>query len=120
MVAVPRQRPPVDDLFGNVTKLEPNGAEAAHELRAVHTQLVEMGADGDAEHLLVLDKAAARRDFPALERLVGTEHPLEQLTEIQHKRVRRVIGWRNAVALVPLLITWAFLGWASYSYHQQL
>jgi hypothetical protein len=119
--AVPKQgRPAAEDLFGNVSRLEPNGADAAAKLRAVHAELMRMGANEDAERLLALDKAAGRRDFGTLERMVGTEHPLDQLTEAQHERVRKVIGWRNAIALVPLLITWFFLGWASWAYHNQL
>ncbi|MEE6258115.1 hypothetical protein [Plantactinospora sonchi] len=120
MVAVPQQAQASDDLFDNVAQLEPNGAEAARKLREVHAELVAVGAVSDAERLLALDRAAARRDYASLERMVAIEHPLDQLTELQHARVRTLTGWRNAAALVPLLMTWCFLGWASWRYHRQL
>ncbi|HEY0697541.1 MAG TPA: hypothetical protein VGD43_06995 [Micromonospora sp.] len=120
MAASPQQDPPDDELFGNVARLEPNGSDAARKLRAVHDELTRLGADADAERLLALDKAAERGDLGTLERMISAEHPLDQLTDAQHARVRTVVGWRNAIALVPLLITWFFLGWASWRYHRQV
>ncbi|MBB5830035.1 hypothetical protein [Micromonospora carbonacea] len=111
---------PDDDRFANVAGLEPNGPDAAGKLRKVYDQLVALGAGADAERLLVLDHAAGRRDYVALERMLAIEHPLDQLSELQHSRLRNLVGWRNAVVLVPLLFTWLVLGWASWRYHEQL
>jgi hypothetical protein len=118
MVASPTEaRPPA--LFASVASLEPFGADAAEKLRAVHRELVDLGARRDAERLVATaDRAAERRDFTSLERLVAREHSLAELSEIQHGRVRGVVGWRNAAALVPLVTTWLLLGWASMSYQR--
>lgn len=120
MVAVPPQAETNDDVFENVAGLEPNGAEAAEKLREVYEDLVGAGATADAERLLALDRAAARRDHAGLERMTAVEHPLDQLSEIAHARPRRLNGRRNAVALVPLLMTWLFLGLATWHYHRQV
>ncbi|GIJ27005.1 hypothetical protein Vqi01_21670 [Micromonospora qiuiae] len=120
MVAVPPTAQTSDDPFENVATLEPNGAEAARKLRTLHGDLVAAGATADAERLLALDRAAARRDYPSLERMLAVEHPLDQLAELKHARARSLNGWRNAAALVPLLLTWCFLGLASWHYHRQI
>lgn len=120
MVAPPGQTRRALDPFSQVKALVPHGEDAAKKLRVAYDLLVSHGAHQDAERLSATDKAAERRDFPALERLVVTDHSLAELSEIQHGQVRMVVGWRNAAALVPLLVTWLFLGWASFSYHHQL
>ncbi|MER5702235.1 hypothetical protein ABT023_09810 [Micromonospora sp. NPDC002296] len=120
MVAEPNQAETNHDLFENVAELEPNGIEAAAKLREVHGDLVKAGATSDAERLLALDRAAARRDYAGFERMIAVEHPLDELSELKHARARTLNGWRNAAALVPLLMTWCFLGLASWHYHRQL
>jgi hypothetical protein len=120
MVAPPRQGSRTGNPFAQVKELGPHGAEAAEALGHAYQTLKDRGATGDAQRLLAVEAAAERRDFPALERSVAAGQPLTELSEIEHAKVRRVVGWRNAAALVPLLLTWLFLGWASYRYQEQL
>ncbi|MEV6495512.1 hypothetical protein AB0M20_43880, partial [Actinoplanes sp. NPDC051633] len=120
MVYAPRQKVRADLPFEQVRLLGPHGAEAADKLAAAHAELTSRGADNDAVRLMAIDQAAARRDFPALERIGAGEQPLNELTAIEHRAVRRVVGWRNAVALLPLIATWCFLGWASWCYQELL
>lgn len=107
-----------DTLFENVAGWEPNGAAAADKLRRVYANLKAVGANADAERLLTLDRAAARRDYASLERMLAAEHPLDQLSEIAHAPARKLSGRRNALALAPLLFTWLFLGLATWHYHR--
>jgi hypothetical protein len=114
-------RPPgVPNLFPHIARLQPHGAAAAGKLQAVHGDLVRLGAAADADRLAALDKLAERRDYESLERLTAAGLPLDDLSEVQHSRVRRVVGLRNAAALLPLLTTWLLLGWASIDYRNEL
>jgi hypothetical protein len=106
--------------FDAVATLGPHGREAADKLSSVHEELVRLGAPDDARRLLAVDRAARQRDFTALERLTSAEQSLDELSEIQHAGVRRLVFARNASALLPLLVTWFLLGWASLRYHQLL
>jgi hypothetical protein len=112
--------PGVAKSFAHVAGLGPHGKDAAEKLSVVRDKLLTLGAAADAERLLAVDKAAERRDFEALERLTVTERSLDELIEVQHSRVRRLVGWRNATALLPLMITWLLLGWATWDYHREL
>ena len=106
--------------FDHVIRLGEHGPAAAEKLSDVYDYLCRLEARADAERLLAVDAAAERRDFEALERLVITERSLEELTEIEHSRVRRVVGLRNATALLPLILTWFILAWASWNYNREL
>lgn len=106
--------------FSSVAALGPHGEDAARKLRAVHERLRDLGAAGDAERLVAMERAAERRDFVTLERLAATQHSLDELSELRHRNVRRVTAVRNSVALLPLLVTWFLLGWASLSYQHQI
>jgi hypothetical protein len=106
--------------FSHVAALEPHGADAAKKLGELHAELHRLHATNDARRLSEADAAAARRDFTALRRFVVSGVPLDELAELLHGQVRRLIGWRNAIALFPLLLTWAALAWASWDYHQQV
>jgi hypothetical protein len=112
--------PAATGTFKNVAALGPHGGAAAEKLVSVHAQLLRLGAVGDAERLLAIDRAAKRHDFALLERMVSSEHSLTELSEALHERVRKVTGWRNVAALGPLIITWLLLGWASFAYHDEL
>jgi len=119
MVATPQTYANVDP-FASVADLRPYGEDAAQKLRAVHDELLRHGAAGDAQRLRTINTAAEQRDFGSLERLAIRGHSLDELSEIKHGRVRLVVGWRNVAALLPLLVTWLLLGWASISYHRAL
>ncbi|MEO6087695.1 MAG: hypothetical protein ABIQ18_31750 [Umezawaea sp.] len=112
--------PLATESFAAVANLGPHGETSAEKLRAVHAELLSLGARNDAERLVTTNRAAELRDFPMLERLVEREHQLEQLEDIQHHQVRRIVSLRNATALLPLVITWLLLGWASLLYQRQL
>ncbi|MCC8245551.1 hypothetical protein [Saccharothrix luteola] len=120
MTGEPVEEPSATEPFSAVADLGPHGETAAARLRAVHEELLSLGAGDDAERLVVANRAAALRDFPMLERLVVREHRLDQLEDLQHHQVRRITSLRNATALLPLVITWLLLGWASLLYQRQL
>jgi hypothetical protein len=120
MTAAPLHMRPVGQPFKNVKAIGPHGEEAAKKLDDVYKDLRRRGASSDAQRLLVIDRTAERRDFPALERLAASGQPLDELSEIETGAVRRLVGWRNAAALLPLLATWLLLGWASFNYQHQL
>src|SRR4051794_19392113 len=98
----------------------PHAEIAAARMRDAYLELQAAGADVAVERLLEIDRVASRRDFATLEVLAVSDPLLEDLSEVHHARVRRILGWRNSVALVPLLLTWLFLGWASLLYQRQL
>ncbi|MEU8147469.1 hypothetical protein [Nonomuraea sp. NPDC048901] len=106
--------------FAHVAVLEPHGKQAAQKLTELHDELLRQGATGDAEHLRTADEAAQLRDFEGLKRFLATGIPLDEFYERQHGRVGRITGWRNAVALVPLMLTWLALAVASWAYHVQV
>lgn len=108
------------DRFAHVAALEPHGKEAAQKLTDLHDELSWLGAVDDAEHLQIADDAANLRDFDGLKRFVASGIPLNDVYESQHARVGRIIGWRNATALAPLMLTWLALAAASWAYHVQL
>jgi hypothetical protein len=112
--------PAAAETFDHVRGMGTHGEDAAAKLSDVHKELVRLGAATDAARLAAVDTAAENRDFDALDRLAVTERPLDELAEIQHSRVRRIVGWRNAIAIVPLMITWLLLGWASLDYRHEL
>jgi hypothetical protein len=120
MVVPPRQARRAATPFSQVKALGPHGEQAADKLATAYAELNRRGATADAQRLLAIEQAAERRDFPALERVSAGEQPLSELIAIEHKGVRRVVGMRNAVALVPLIATWFFLGWASFDYQHLL
>ncbi|WP_157430393.1 hypothetical protein [Actinomadura macra] len=95
-----------------------HGGEAARKLATLWDELILLGAPDDAERLSIADDAARRRDFALLDRFVALGVTFYKLTEIQHARVRRIVGWRNATALLPLMITWIALAIASWDYHR--
>lgn len=113
-------KPPAPKRFPAVADLGRHGRIAAEKLQAVHEKLVDHDAAADAERLIAVNQAAAQRDLPMLERLVERERRLDQLEELQHRKLRRVVSARNATALLPLVITWLLLGWSSILYQQQL
>ncbi|MEU4768015.1 hypothetical protein AB0H12_32670 [Actinosynnema sp. NPDC023794] len=120
MTGEPVEEPSATERFSAVAGLGPHGETAAARLGEVYEELLGLGATDDAERLVTVNRAAARRDFPMLERLVAREHQLDQLEDIQHHQVRRITSLRNATALLPLVITWLLLGWASLLYQRQL
>jgi hypothetical protein len=120
MTGEPVEEPSAAEPFSAVAGLGPHGETAAERLREVHAELRKRGARDDAERLVVANRAAALRDFPALERLVEREHRLDQLEDLQHHEIRRITSLRNGTALLPLVITWLLLGWASLLYQRQL
>lgn len=109
-----------DDPFSHVRALEPHGPRAAEKLTALRDMLVRLGAPLDAERLLVVEKAAEERDFKLLDRFVTLGVPLHELGENRHGQVRRIVGWRNAAALLPLMITWMALAFASWDYQRMV
>ncbi|MFD9942434.1 hypothetical protein ACFWYW_34355 [Nonomuraea sp. NPDC059023] len=106
--------------FALVAALEPDGEAAARELRELYGTLQKHRAPADAEQLKIADAAAGRRDFDALKRFIAAGIPLDDLAERQHARVGRIIGWRNASAVLPLMLTWLALAVASWAYYQQV
>ncbi|WP_162795887.1 hypothetical protein [Nonomuraea lactucae] len=108
----------LDRSFVHVAALAPHGKHAAQKLTELYDELLRQGAVGDAKHVRDADEAACRRDFDGLKRFVATGIPLDEFYERQHGRVGRVAGWRNAVALVPLMLTWLALAVASWAYHE--
>ncbi len=106
--------------FKHVADLEPHGNQAAQKLTDLHDELSRQGATSDAERLRTADEAARLRDFDGLQRFLASGIPLDELYERQHGRVGRIAGWRNAVALAPLMLTWLALAVASWAYHVQV
>jgi hypothetical protein len=115
----PSERAPAEP-FEHVAALEPHGPDAKDKLQQAYDRLLRLGAHGDAERLRAADQAAERGERSAIERLATADHPLTALAEIQHARTRRVVILRNTAVLLPLVLTWFFLGWASLYYRDQL
>ncbi|MEO3785245.1 hypothetical protein ABGB12_18085 [Actinocorallia sp. B10E7] len=106
--------------FPNIFALGTYGPKASDELTRLRSELLAIGAHNDAERLTALDTAAEQRDFPLLQRLVGTGIPLSEAEDVLQIPVRRMVGLRNVVAILPLILTWFMLAWGSWAYYRQV
>jgi hypothetical protein len=97
-----------------------HGPKAATQLRIAHKGLVEGCASSAAHRLREMDGEASRLDVRLLEKLAAPANAVDELADAQQARVRRLMLWRNALVLLPLVFTWVSLAWASHDYHQQL
>ncbi|QXJ21486.1 hypothetical protein AGRA3207_002345 [Actinomadura graeca] len=104
--------------FPHVAALGEHGGEAAGKLAELQEELLRLGAHDDAARLAAVDKAAGRRDLAMLGRYAAAGFTFHELAKVQHARVRRIVGWRNATALLPLMITWIALAVASWDYQR--
>lgn len=106
--------------YAHVAELEPHGPDAARRLSELEDELVRVGASSDVKRLRIADDAAKRRDFLLLERFVATGIPLDELSDRQYAKVRQIVGFRNAAALLPLILTWLALSWAAANYYSEV
>jgi len=106
--------------FSNVYAMSDAGRAAAEKLHGVCQELEDAGAHATASRLRRMDRSAPELSYPSLERLVAPERAADEVAGILQQRVRRLGGWRNGLALLPLLVTWFALAWASVSYQRQL
>ncbi|GAB2839893.1 hypothetical protein GCM10022221_44100 [Actinocorallia aurea] len=107
--------------FPHIYALGAFGPKAAHELTELRTELLAIGARSDADRLAALDTAAAeQRDLPLLQQLVNTGIQLSEAEDVLQVPVRRLVGLRNAVAILPLILTWFMLAWGSWAYQAQI
>jgi hypothetical protein len=107
--------------FPNVAQLgSPLGKRAADQLSAACEQLRSAGADAAADRISGIDQYVGTADYPILEKLADPELAADELAGLRQRPVRRAHAWRNAVALLPLLVTWIALGFASIYYRAEL
>jgi methyl-accepting chemotaxis protein len=106
--------------FPRVASLGELGEDAAAKLGVVYALLQDTGAAKAAERLLEIDADIGRLDYPALETRVDPDLVNEELADSYRAHVRIAHMLRNITALVPLLITWLALGWASREYRNEL
>jgi len=107
--------------FPKVRKLDTlRGPEAADELSNAYEKLLKAGIHDGAARLKRVDDFARKLDYLTLERLADPEQSIAQLTDEKQRRTRHRHLIRNSAALLPLLITWIMLSWASLLYHSEL
>lgn len=106
--------------FPRVANLGEWGQAAAGKLRVAYTHLQGAGATRAAGRLLEIDADISRLDYPALETRVDPDLANEELADSYRTKVRVAHMLRNIIALVPLLITWLALSWASREYRNEL
>ncbi|HEX4832660.1 MAG TPA: hypothetical protein VH478_16375 [Trebonia sp.] len=78
------------------------------------------GAPDAARRLSRIDEHARRADFATLERLADPDLAADELSAALSGRIRLAQTVRNAAALLPLLVTWLSLAFASKYYNQEL
>ncbi|WP_462165601.1 hypothetical protein [Frankia sp. AiPs1] len=95
-----------------------NGAsqQAAHALAILHESLIKIGARPAAQRLARLDDVVGELPFSAVERLIAPERTLQEAEDCVNGRVRRYELLRSLAALLPLMFTWFWLGWATFFY----
>jgi len=96
------------------------GRDAAAMLSGACGELNASGAPHAAGRIAGIDKYVNVLDFPGLEKLADPELAADELASARQRPVRRAHTWRNAFALLPLLITWIALGLASLAYRAEL
>jgi DNA repair exonuclease SbcCD ATPase subunit len=107
--------------FPKVRKLDTlRGPEAADELGKAYEKLIGAGISDGAARLKRVDEFVRRLDYPTLERLADPEQSIAELADEKQRHTRRQHLIRNFAALLPLLITWIMLSWASLLYHSEL
>lgn len=106
--------------FPRTRALGAHGNSAANQFQVVCDRLRQAGAPHAAERLIAMDGSVGDLPFEDLTRLAGPERAADELGTAQQKTVRRLHAARNALALIPLLITWLALGWAGVLYRGEL
>ncbi|HUN34013.1 MAG TPA: hypothetical protein VMU95_18585 [Trebonia sp.] len=106
--------------FPNVARLGRFGPDAATRLTAASAQLRVAGAPDSAKRVVDIDREVTRGDYATLEALVDPQRAENELAAAQQPKVRLAHTVRNSLALVPLLLTWIALGFASQAYRAEL
>jgi hypothetical protein len=106
--------------FPKVARLGQLGRDAAAKLGEACAQLRASGAPHAAGRTAGIDTHVDVLDYPSLEKLADPELAADELANARQRPVRRAHTWRNAFALLPLLITWIALGLASLAYRTEL
>ena len=107
--------------FPEVRKLDTlRGREAADELGNAYRKLYQAGIRDGATRLKKVDEFAGKLDYPTLERLADPDQSISELADTTQRKTRLQHVIRNTTALIPLLLTWAMLSWASVLYHDDL
>jgi hypothetical protein len=95
-------------------------ATAAGQLGRASAQLRAAGAPHAADRILGINAYAGRSDFATLKALADPDLAADELAGALQRPVRRLHTTRNALALVPLLLTWIALGFAAIAYRNEL
>ena len=106
--------------FDKVKKLGKMGPEAAKRLGTAYKELQLAGAPDAARRVREIDNYVDKLDYSGLETLVDPELADEELAASRRRTVRRAHARRNIAALMPLLVTWIALGFASLAYEIEL
>lgn len=107
--------------FPEVSKLHTlRGPEAAGALRQAYEKLYRAGVHAGAARLRNIDQFAGELEYPALERLADPDQSIAELADATQRKTRFQHVIRNTTALIPLLLTWLMLSWASVLYHDDL
>lgn len=116
--------PPQRYTFAGVQALKPgvgkDGTVVAKELEQVYGDLHRAGAVFACQRLKDVDPEVDKLRFDVIREIVAPQQVFDELDQSGGKASRTISAWRNVFALLPLLLTWAALGWASLAYHQQL
>ena len=100
--------------------IEKSNGELGSNLRKVYSALVSEGVTASAKRLLLAAEHADELGPEELYRFLDPGRIISELEEIRGKRTRRLSAIRNALALVPLLLTWLALAFASVEYQQYI
>lgn len=90
------------------------------ELANLTTELRAAGVDSAAERLEIAAERADEVSPDVLFRLIDTTRLALDLEEVKGKATRWLSGWRNVLALAPLVVTWIALGYAASEYQNYL
>ncbi len=82
--------------------------------------LEKAGTEQEVTRLRRIDEDADQVDFAVLERRLDRERTIEEFTAKRSRRVHLLHAARNTLAVMPLLITWLALAWASIEYSNEL
>lgn len=103
--------------YANISEVD---SQLANRLVTLQKKLEINGAPAAARRL---ELAASQLDKLNPEMVYQWTDPSRIYTELEDARgklARKLAGWRNALALAPLVLTWVALGWASGQYQAQV
>lgn len=96
--------------------IEQSNPDLSRTLRTVHSRLEAAGVAASAKRLVLAAEHADELGPAELYRFLDPGRVLSELEEVRGKRTRLLSAVRNVLALVPLLLTWVALAYASVEY----